>query len=368
MRRVTLFLPLLGLLYLFLVSIGLIGASFKLFGNDMAHQIFAFTSNPLCGLFIGILTTSLVQSSSVTTSIVVGMVAGGTLGIEQAVPIVMGANIGTSVTNMLVSMGHISRGREFRRAFSAALVHDFFNVLSVLILFPLQCATGFLSTASMWLSGLFTGGADLKFQSPIKEIIDPVVHLIQGILGRVVAKPQFQALLMLALAGLMLFLALKYMTKLLRGVVMEKASGFFQQTLFRTPALAFVVGMVLTAAVQSSSITTSLVIPLAGAGILTIRQIYPYTLGANVGTTITALLASLAATQHFDVAVAVAISHLLFNICGIAVIVPFRRIREIPIHLAEWMADTAVVHRWFPPVYILIFFFAVPMALIYLTR
>ncbi len=145
MRRLALAGLILGLIYLFLISIGLIGASFKLFGKDLAHQVFEFTSNPVCGLFIGILATSLVQSSSLTTSIVVGMVGGETLSIDQAIPIVMGANIGTSVTNLLVSLGHISRGNEFRRAFAASLVHDFFNVMSVMILFPLQYYTHFLS-------------------------------------------------------------------------------------------------------------------------------------------------------------------------------------------------------------------------------
>jgi len=368
MRRFALAALIIGLIYLFLISIGLVGAAFKLFGKDLAQQVFEFTSNPVCGLFIGILATSLVQSSSLTTSIVVGLVAGETLTIEQAIPIVMGANIGTSVTNLLVSLGHISRGNEFRRAFGASLVHDFFNVLSVTILFPLQYYTHFLSGLSEWISTLFTGTANLHFESPIKAVIKPVVHGIEQLVAWPVDSKIVQAIFMLVIAGVLLFLALKYLTHVLHGVVMQKASGFFQRTLFRTPLLAFVVGMLLTATVQSSSITTSMVVPLAGAGILTLAQIYPYTLGANVGTTITALLASLAAQHNFHEAVAVALSHLLFNLCGIGVIIPFRPLRVLPMRLAEAMAEVATAHRWVPFAFVLVVFFVIPVVLIYLTR
>ena len=86
-------LQLVFFLYLFLVSIGLMGASFKIFGKGFAETLIATTSNPFVGLFIGVLATSLIQSSSSTTSIVVGMVGGGVLTVGNAIPIVMGANI-----------------------------------------------------------------------------------------------------------------------------------------------------------------------------------------------------------------------------------------------------------------------------------
>ena len=134
----------LAILYLFLVSIGMIGAGFKGLGRGFAEQLMSGNAAPIIGLFIGILATSLIQSSSTTTSIVVGMVAAGTFGedpmiaVATAIPYIMGANIGTSITNTIVSLGHIVNKNEFRRAFEASIVHDFFNVLSVLILFPLQ--------------------------------------------------------------------------------------------------------------------------------------------------------------------------------------------------------------------------------------
>ncbi len=367
LRRVLIFLGVLGLLYLFLISIGMIGDAFKLFGKGLAKQVFDFASNPLCGLFIGILATSLVQSSSTTTSIVVGLVAGG-MPVPTAIPIIMGANIGTSVTNTLVSLGHIGRVNEFKRAFAASTVHDFFNLLAVLILFPLQYFTNFLGWLASGLAGFLTGGMDVQFHSPIKDAVKPAVKLLVHGLGAPVNSQGIQAVLVLVVAAILLFFSLKYMTQLLRGLVMHKAGGFFERTVFRSAQLAFVVGIALTVAVQSSSITTSLVVPLAGAGLLTLRQIYPYTLGANVGTTITAILASLAVTENFLAAATVALSHLLFNVCGICAITPLPVVRLLPIRLAEALAEQAVRRRWVPVLYILVVFFLIPLSLIYATR
>ena len=125
-------LAIIVILYLFLVSIGMIGSAFKGMGKEFAVQLIQSNAGPLIGLFIGILATSLIQSSSTTTSLVVGMVAAGTFGddpriaVAAATPYIMGANIGTSITNTIVSMGHIVNKNEFRRAFSASIVHDFF--------------------------------------------------------------------------------------------------------------------------------------------------------------------------------------------------------------------------------------------------
>ena len=96
----------------------------------------------------------------------------------------------------------------------------------------------------------------------------------------------------------------------------------------------------MTAVVQSSSVTTSLIIPLSGAGIVSLKQLFPYTLGANIGTTVTAILAALA-TQS-DIAVTVAFSHLCFNIFGIMIFYP---LKFIPIRLAELVGMKASQSR-----------------------
>jgi len=124
----------------------MMGAGFKSF-SGLSENLIASVSNPIMGLLIGILTTSIVQSSSTTTSIVVGLVASNILGADSiriAIPIIMGANIGTTITNTIVSLGHISRTDEFKRAYGCAIVHDIFNIIVVAILLPLEIYFGFI--------------------------------------------------------------------------------------------------------------------------------------------------------------------------------------------------------------------------------
>jgi sodium-dependent phosphate cotransporter len=119
----------------------------------------------------------------------------------------------------------------------------------------------------------------------------------------------------------------------------------------------------MTLMAQSSSITTSLVVPMAGAGMLTLAQIFPYTLGANIGTTITAMLASLA-TGNAN-AVVVAFAHLLFNISGIIIWWPFSK---LPIFLANSLADYSIKNKMYPFIYVITMFFIIPLVVILIFR
>ena len=359
-----------AILYLFLLSIGMIGAGFKGLGRGFAEELMSGDAAPLVGLFIGILATSLIQSSSTTTSLVVGMVAAGTFGedpfvaVAAAIPYIMGANIGTSVTNTIVALGHIVNKNEFKRAFSASVVHDFFNVFSVIILFPLQYYFGIISKTANWMASLFMGAGTFTFKSPIKMITKPAVTAIKDFF-------KMQDLinynwLLIIVALILLFISLRYLTVLIRSLVMEKLEAFFDSHIFKTWIRALFFGVFITIMVQRSSITTSLVIPLAGAGILQLKQIFPYTLGANIGTTITALLASLVSGTHAPLAVA--FGHLAFNIFGITLIWPIEKVRNIPINMAEWFSELAVQNRIIPIIYILVIFFLIPLSLIFIVR
>ncbi len=361
-NRLLLIAKLIGILaclYLFIVGIGGMGHSFKLFGKDFAKQILETTSSPVVGLFIGILATAVVQSSSTTTSIIVGMVAGGAISIQGAIPMVMGANIGTTITNLLVSLGHITRSQEFRRAFAAATVHDAFNWLAVLVLFPLELATGFLAKISGLLAGLFEGVGGLKLGDPLKAATKPAIEMIASLCGE-------HPIPLLVVSVLVTFGMLTLIVKILRSVVLARVENFFDAYLFKNAGRAMLFGMLLTVAVQSSSITTSLIIPLAGAGVLRLIQILPYTLGANVGTTVTAILAALS-TGRIE-AITVAFAHLLFNVVGIGLIWPVPKIRALPVRAAEALADLSMRSRWIPFLFIIIVFFIVPFVLIVLLR
>jgi sodium-dependent phosphate cotransporter len=352
-------LPLLLLLYGFLVSIGLLSKAFTMFSGGFVDGLIASASNPLVGLFVGVLATTLVQSSSTTTSIVVAMVGSGSMPIDAAIPIVMGANIGTSVTNTLVSLGHLSRGQEFERAFAASTVHDFFNIFAVLLLFPLQVTTNFLGILAADLAEIFQEIGGLTFASPLKMVTGPAV---KGLTHALDGHPW----ILLILALLIMAASLRYLVVALKTIVLGRVEAFFDQTLFANAGRAMLFGLLITVLVQSSSITTSLAVPLAGAGVLSLVQIFPYTLGTNVGTTITAMLAALAVGEIS--AVTVAFAHLVFNICGIVLIWPIPAIRRIPLRLAGNFAAVAANHRWLAIAYIAICFYAVPFAAILILR
>lgn len=351
-------LGVIAALYLFLVGINGMSSAIKHMGAEVADSIFKTTSNPIIALFIGIFSTVLFQSSSTTTSLIVGMVSSGALSLAGAIPMVMGANIGTTVTNTIVSLGHINRGNEFRRAFAASTVHDFFNVLSVIILFPLELAFHGIQRTSEWFATLLFGKIHnidvLQSKSPIKIAVKSGARFVEGFTFN-------NDIFYLVVSVLITFLMLYALVKLLRSLVLEKIEAFFDQYIFKTILRAVGFGVLITIMVQSSSITTSLVVPLAGAGVLTLRQIFPFTLGANIGTTITALMASLTGTVSALIA---AISHLIFNIVGILIIYGLPFLREIPIYCAENIAEKAVENKLIPVLYLVSIFVIVPLLII----
>ena len=125
-------------------------------------------------------------------------------------------------------------------------------------------------------------------------------------------------------------------------------------------------GFLTTCLVQSSSATTVMVVSFVNAGLLTLIQSIGVIMGANIGTTITSLLASMVSGTIAPLAVA--LSHLSFNILGIGLLWPIKKVREIPIHLAEWFSNLATQNKIYPLLYILIVFFLIPLSLISLVR
>ncbi len=354
-------------LYLFLVSIGLMGTAFKGFGKGFAEVLLNTTSNSFVALFIGILATSLVQSSSTTTSIVVGMVASGVITIGNAVPIIMGANIGTTVTNTLVSMGHISRREEFKRAIAGATIHDFFNLICVSIMFPLELATGFLQKMATYLASVFIFFGGIKFTSPVKTVTKPAINYLKTLFTETAGLPDNIAYsIILVISFILLFASLYYIVKLMKTLVISRVETALHNVVGGSALIAICAGFFFTLIVQSSSITTSLLIPLIGAGLLTIDLAFPITMGANIGTTATAILASFA-TGNIS-AITIAFVHFLFNIIGVVVIYPIPLFRRIPIFLATKLGDLAFRKRRYALYYVIGLFFILPTILIVISK
>jgi len=349
-----------GLIYTFLVGVSSLESGIKVMGADTQESLFSSVSNPVAGLFIGILGTVLVQSSSASTSVIVGLVGTGALGVSDAVPMVMGANIGTTVTNTLVALAHMRQSDEFKRAFSAATVHDFFNLLAVSIILPIELATNVLSNSAEKISSQLVGSAGSEWKSPIKKWVKEPVGWLKDLGDALGASGNVLGTFLVIVGLIIILIALAFITKNMRKLVADRIEASLNKVLGTgAGTIAMLLGLVITVSVQSSSITTSIMIPLAAAGVVSLRNIYPVTLGANVGTTITALLAALAASR--PEALTVALVHTLFNVGGIVLLYPMPGVRDIPIRLAENLAKIAVQRRFMAVAYVVVAFIVIPL-------
>jgi sodium-dependent phosphate cotransporter len=395
-------------LYFFLFSLDLMGTSFKVLGGCTAGQLFGNINNPIAGLMIGILATVLVQSSSTSTSIVVALVGAGALSVQNAVPVIMGANIGTSVTNTLVALGHLGQEDELERAFAGATVHDMFNFLAVGVFLPLEIVTHMIQA----LSEALTSGVEVEdgeaWEGPIKLIVAPLVHeflsankdvikqVAQGEStcdafyalnettgrraqdGLITCKDDVCGLFYSATsteaedtvaAAVCLFISLVILVSCLLGLVTtlnslvaSMSEKWIKKAVNINPYVAMLVGAGVTVLVQSSSITTSVLTPLVGMGLINLEQMYPLTLGANVGTTATALLASLV-SDKID-SVQIAICHLVFNLFGILLFYPIPYFRQLPLQLATKLGRMTKTWKGTPVAYIVLMFLIVPAILL----
>lgn len=354
-----------ALIYLLLAGVGAIGDGFKAATGNNARELFAFATNPLVGLMIGLVATALIQSSSTVTSIIVGMVAGG-LPIPIAIPLIMGANIGTSLTSTIVSLGHIRSGEEFRRAFSAATVHDAFNITAVAILLPLELLFQPLQRLSESLAGLLVSDAsvDMKSVNFMKTLLSPASDLLAGSVSWLPGAVWSGVALILIGVAMILFVVTA-IGKVLRKVMVGRAKDIMHASVGRGPLSGIASGSVITVLVQSSSTTTALIVPLAGSGVFSLKQVYPFTLGTNIGTCVTALLAATAITgPTAEVAMQIALVHLLFNLLGILIIYALPFLRGVPPMIAEGLATLAQRSKLYVAAYIAGVFFALPLLLI----
>ncbi|XP_006866379.1 PREDICTED: sodium-dependent phosphate transport protein 2B [Chrysochloris asiatica] len=443
------FILLLGFLYLFVCSLDVLSSAFQLVGGKVAGQFFSdnsMLSNPVAGLVIGVLVTVMVQSSSTSSSIIVSMVASSLLTVRAAVPIIMGANIGTSITNTIVALMQAGDRNEFRRAFAGATVHDFFNWLSVLVLLPLEAATKYLELLTNLIveSFHFKNGEDAP--ELLKVITDPftklIIQLDKKVINQIAMKDEAAqnmslvkiwcktftnmtemnvtvpssenctspslcwydglefwttknvtykeniakcrhifvnfnlpdlavGIILLIISLLVLCGCLVMIVKLLNSVLKGQVAIVIKKTLntdfpfpfaWLTGYLAIFVGAGMTFIVQSSSVFTSALTPLIGIGVITIERAYPLTLGANIGTTTTAILAALASPgKTLKSSLQIALCHFFFNISGILLWypIPFTR---LPIRLAKGLGNISAKYRWFAIFYLVFVFLLTPLA------
>ncbi|MFO7258525.1 MAG: Na/Pi symporter [Bacteroidota bacterium] len=351
-----------AVLLLFLFAIDLMTSALRQLSPIATESIIVATSNPFTGFLIGVLATAMVQSSSTTTSIAVALVASQSISLESAVPIIMGANVGTTITSTIVALGFIDKKKELRRALAAGTYHDFFNIITALILFPLEYYYGFLSRLSVFIANAIfepshsdNGTAGYLLISAFEPIINFTIRSIGN--GVVLA------LLAFALLFASIILFRRFLTRLLDVQEPQRFSKFF----FTDSSRAFFWGLVTTAAIRSSTVTTTLVVPLAAKKVVSLRRIVPFIIGANLGTTITAFLAALMNAESLGV-ISLAIAHALFNGIGFLVLYPVAALRNIPIRLAAGLGRISQRFRLAGFAYVLTIFFFIPFLLVYFGR
>eukprot|EP00090_Calanus_glacialis_P026434 TRINITY_DN4160_c0_g1_i6.p1 TRINITY_DN4160_c0_g1~~TRINITY_DN4160_c0_g1_i6.p1 ORF type:complete len:499 (+),score=118.84 TRINITY_DN4160_c0_g1_i6:28-1524(+) len=397
----TKFLVLLVSLYFFICSLSFLSTGFKITGGKNIGVFFEkseLLSNPVVAVMLGVLITVLVQSSSTSTSILVGLVAAGAP-VSRVIPMVLGANIGTSVTNTVVAITQMGDKEQFRRAFSCATVHDMFNWLSVIVFTTAECSTHFLENITNYMVDNMNFNSSVSNPDILKTMTKPVINLIVQLDGKVlegwaenqteydtittILKPgckdghcsyllaylgdesgilsDVYVGLILVIFSLVLmcgclFSIVKILNSLIGGKVMEMIKKMVNSDLPYVPWLtgyvAMAVGAILTFLLQSSSVFTSTLTPLAGAGLVSLERAYPLTLGSNIGTTTTSIIASMAADgERQKPALQIALVHLVFNLSGILLFycVPCMR---FPVRLAAGLGNTTADHPWFAVFYL----------------
>ena len=404
-------------LYFFLLGLELLGSGAKVLSGCRAGALLGDNHNPMAGLSIGVLATVLLQSSSTTTSIVVTLVP-DVVSVQQGIYIIMGANIGTSVTNTIVAMGQIGSQQQLERAFAGATVHDIFNYLCVAVLLPVEVTTHYLLHLTDALVSHYDREKGEKWEGPVKRMVDPVAHRVilsnkdmltavaQGTgscqdgdgfypliceggvetyqsctrVGLIACDPdtnrcpiffqqdasasddKLSGGVVFFLGIFILFTCIAVLVLVLQKLLMGISMRVVYKATQMNGYVAIVIGAGITTMVQSSSITTSVLTPLVGIGVLDLQQMYPLTLGANIGTTITGILSALVSGKRKSMQVALA--HLFFNVSGVALFYPIPFMRQIPMRLARRLGQVAALWRTFPLLYIFAMFFLFPLVVL----
>ena len=484
-------------IWVFLLVLSIMGTGFKLLGGKDSARMFDVVDNPISGVMIGILATVLVQSSSTTTSIIISLVGANELSVKNAVFMVMGANIGTSVTNTIVAMGHFNSKDDLRRGFAAATVHDIFNLLSVAVFLPInwiypvfekmtyemakeqkpcedecvkreflkpyispyskgvaaydkkvagyiskgycggECGISYSSSQmkaiqkvvcigngtdcsnvhknyeSSWVApgylykkrapayittdaaGIATAG--FSYTCPAGQDCSTATKFFNGTEAPAALAPNTlyevcgskvktglcekrllkgglayhtwdmtdegagTLLAILSLMGLCscLFCIVYCLQIVIKGAaarVLKKVVGF-------NGYFNIIVGLGITILVQSSSITTSTLTPIAAVGLISLEDMMPLTLGANIGTTLTGIMGATVVTSNPVEAWQVALCHLFFNIFGILLWYPIPKMRQIPLNGAKLLGRMTANPKWgkaFPLIYTFVMFFIIP--------
>jgi len=371
--------------FAFVCSLEGVKDSFKLISHEWIGSLLSLIESrkaPLTGLALGVLITSTVHSSSavVATAMVsmAGLVASGlplSTAVSFGVPLVMGANIGTTVTCIMATLG-VKKGmteEEFNASIPGAIIDDVVKSLNVGLFFVLEVTTGFLSKIITWLMSFLTGVFELEaffamFEKSIVDILikgpitEPISKIFSDFLG-------FGAggtiLLVLWFLGIILALYV-----LERGIQTLIRLPKFEKVIFaafKSPIKSFAAGLGLTFIVGSSSVTTSLMIPLLATRMVSLEEVYPYVLGTALGTTID-LSQIYGYVAGGMIGMSLGLAHVLLNVFGLIIwlLLP---LRVVPITIAGKIGAFIASHNrsyLYLIGFVIMLFYIIPLTIIFL--
>lgn len=335
-------------------------------GTGTVSRLFELATNPFIGLLIGILATAAIQSSTTVTTLTVAAVGTGAVSVPVAIPIILGANIGTTVTASLVAFSYVGDRTNFRRAFTSASLHTWFNLTFVTVAFPLellfQPLQRFTDLVAESLSQDGTTGTGRGLFHLFAPLIDTIGT--EGLLGSLLS-PQTAALASIVLGVTLVLTAVRILNAQLSILTAAATRTLLERSSGASEALGVFSGTVGTAAVQASSITVSSLLPFAVTKSLKLREILAITLGANVGTTLMALITALAVPSALGAyAVQAGLVHVTFNTTGTLLVLLVRPLREWIIRLAEISGRLAARGYSYVATAMLLGYFLIPAVVI----
>ena len=379
----------------YLLNLSLIGVGFKLLEGKYSTNMFDEVGNPFSAMMVGIIGTTLLQSSSASTSIIITLAGAGMLSVDSAVMMIMGANVASTAIKTLLSLDYFRDRNKYAKGFASATINDILNFLTILILLPIQWSTKFLSAMTFEMAKHRTAphSDEYTWGEPIKKLIYPATDLIakydhqiaydisKGICspnGDIKPCPRpllkggklFEAglsdntagAICISLATPLACLSLFLLVKTLRKLFRKNAKNLLKDSANKGPNISMLSSCAMTMLMQSSSTSTSVIAPLCATDQINLKQTLPLILGANIGTTVTGLLAASVASSNPTEALQLALAHIFYNVLQALIWHPNERISNIPVNLSEKLGEIAGNHKTMPFLYTAGAFVGLPAA------
>lgn len=370
-------------IFFFIASLEGVKNGFKLIFVEWQVNILNMVTSDtaaITGLALGMLSTALVQSSSavIATTMVSmsGMVAGGlplSAAIKFGVPMILGANIGTTVTNTIVAFG-IERGmtiEEFKETIPGVIVDDVYEALTITIFFALELSFGFISNMVLILGDFYTNVLQLedffaKFENSIIDIIieEPIIVPMKNVLVRIIG-PRAGGIILFIFWFIVIILSMNMITKGLEKVI-ELQWEERVKAAFDNPIRGFFTGFTVTFLVGSSSIGSSLVIPFLATKVVDLKKAYPYLVGCNLATTVD--LSQIYGYMAGGVTgMVLGSAHVMLNLMAVTLWL-ISPLRFVPVMVSEWLGAKITQNKnvaFALLMWVVVVFFIVPIIIIY---